>query len=319
MDDLSRRPVVLDVDHSVGPLPDRLVLPLEHWQEAIRFGCSLATLRRFGRVLDELLPSRYGTVFMGSGDFHHLSWPLISRIRSPRAPFQVVVLDNHPDNMRFPFGVHCGSWVRKVALLPQVSQVHVLGITSPDIGRGHAWENYLAPLRRGKLCYWSIGVDTGWSRRLGLGQAFRQFDDPAAMVDAFAQWQRTQTGASYLSIDKDVFAPEVARTNWDQGCLLTGHALALIDSLRHGLVGSDINGEVSHYRYRNWWKRKLSALDAQPAIDPTQLDAWQAQQHALNLRLLEAIAAHAEDVPSGRDRCAVAGINNRVDSGPMRP
>ena len=132
---------------------------------------------------------------------------------------------------------------------------------------------------------------TGYvARRLGLAHAFRGFDTAAAMVDAFVECQRTQTAPSYLSIDKDVFAPEVARTNWDQGQLQLGHALALIDSLRRGLVGSDINGEISHYRYRSWWKRKLSALDAQPVIDPAQPAGWQAQQHALNLQLLAAIA-----------------------------
>jgi len=292
MNELPQCPVVLDIDRSVGPLPDRLVLPLKHWQESIRFGCSLATLRRFRTMLDELLPAQYGTVFTGSGDFHHLSWPLIAR-RQPGRKFQVVVLDNHPDNMRFPFGVHCGSWVRRVAALPMVSHVHVLGITSPDIGGGHAWENYLTPLLRGRLTYWSIGVDTGWARRLGLARAFRGFDTPAALVDAFVESQRAQAAPSYLSIDKDVFAPEVAHTNWDQGQLLTGHALALIASLRHGLVGSDINGEVSHYQYQSWWKRRLSAIDEQPAIDPAQLAGWQAQQHALNLQLLAAIGARS--------------------------
>ncbi len=292
MNELPQRPVVLDIDRSVGPLADRLVLPLEHWQESIRFGCSLATLRRFRTMLDELLPAQYGTVFTGSGDFHHLSWPLIAR-RQPGRKFQVVVLDNHPDNMRFPFGVHCGSWVRRVAALPMVSHVHVLGITSADIGGGHAWENYLTPLLRGQLTYWSIGVDTGWARRLGLARAFRGFDTPAAMVDAFVESQRTQTAPSYLSIDKDVFAPEVAHTNWDQGQLLTGHALALIASLRPGLVGSDINGEVSHYQYQSWWKRRLSAIDEQPVIDPARLAGWQAQQHALNLQLLAAIGARS--------------------------
>ncbi|TPG10556.1 hypothetical protein EAH75_07595 [Rhodanobacter glycinis] len=292
MSDLVNRPVVLDIDHSVGALPDRLVLPLEHWQESIRFGCSLATMRRFRCMLDELLPARYGTVFTGSGDFHHLSWPLIARLTAP-APFQVVVLDNHPDNMRFPFGVHCGSWVRRVAMLPMVSHVHVLGITSSDIGAGHAWENYLTPLLRKKLTYWSMGVDTEWARRFGLAHAFRGFDTPAAMVDAFIELQRAQRMPTYLSIDKDAFAAEVAHTNWDQGRLLATHALALIDSLRNGLVGSDINGEVSHYRYRSWWKRKLSAMDEQPEIDPAKLADWQAQQHALNLQLLAAIAARS--------------------------
>ena len=289
MSELAHRPVVLDIDHSVGPLPDRLVLPLEHWQEPIRFGCSLATMRRFGAMLDELMPGAHGTVFTGSGDFHHLSWPLIARLQS-RTPFQVVVLDNHPDNMRFPFGVHCGSWVRKVAMLPGVAHVHVLGITSGDIGAAHAWENYLAPLRHGKLTCWSIGVDTGWARRFGLARAFRGFDTPEAMVDAFVEAQRGQRLPSYLSIDKDVFAADVARTNWDQGRLQLPHARALIGSLNRELVGSDINGEISHYRYRRWWKRALSAMDGQTAVDPAELAGWQAQQHALNLQLLAAMA-----------------------------
>lgn len=297
MHESRNQPVVLDIDGSVGALPGRLVLPLERWQESLRFGCSLATMRRFGTVLDELLPQEHGTVFLGSGDFHHLSWPLIARLSgglpAVARRFQVVVLDNHPDNMRFPFGVHCGSWVRKVALLPQISHVHVLGITSADIAGGHAWENYLTPLRRLKLTYWSIGVDTGWARRLGLAHAFRGFDSPEALVDAFIDFQRTQDMPSYLSIDKDAFAPEVAQTNWDQGRLLVPHALAVIDSLRQGLVGSDINGEVSLYRYRSWWKRRLSAMDGQPEIDPAMLAAWQAQQHALNLLLLEAITSRA--------------------------
>lgn len=284
------KPVVLDIDSSVGALPGALVLPLQEWQEALRFGCPLATLHRFRRTLDVLLPADHGTVLLGSGDFHHLSWPLIERI-DVREPFQVVVLDNHPDNMRYAFGMHCGSWVRRVAMLPQVSHVHVVGISSGDIGRAHAWENYLAPLRRGRLSYWSVGVDVGWAKRWGLGHAFHAFDQPQALVEAFQAAQSTHVQPTYLSIDKDVFAPHVARTNWDQGRFELDHALALIDSLQGPLIGSDITGDISHYRYRSWLKRRLSAIDAQPAIDPAALAVWQAQQHAVNLQLLTAIAA----------------------------
>lgn len=282
------RTVVLDIDHSVGPLPNRLVVPLEHWQESLRFACSLGTLDRFRRVLDETLPIDHATVMLGSGDFHHLTWPLVERVAAQRS-FQVVVLDNHPDNMRFPFGVHCGSWVRRVAMLPQVSHVHVVGIGSGDIGLGHAWENYLAPLRRGRLTYWSAGVDVRWARRVALGRAFRGFDDVSTLVDAFVDQQYANPQPVYLSIDKDVFGADVARTNWDQGRMQLAQAAAIIESLRGGLVGSDITGEISAYRYQSWWKRRLSAIDEQPAVDPRELAGWQAQQHALNLDLLQAI------------------------------
>lgn len=285
------RPVVLDIDRSVGPLPQRLVIPLEHWQESLRFGCSLRIMQRFRRVLDDTLPAAYGTVLLGSGDFHHLTWPLVERIQAP-APFQVVVLDNHPDNMRYPFGVHCGSWVRRVAMLPTVSHVHVVGIGSSDIGAGHAWENYRTPLREGRLSYWSVGVDVDWASRAGLAHAFRAFEDTDALVQAFVGEQRAAPQPTYLSIDKDVFAADVARTNWDQGRFRLSDAMALIESLhRGGLVGSDITGEISAYRYKSWWKRRLSAIDDQPAVDERELAAWQAQQHALNEQLLLAIQA----------------------------
>lgn len=280
--------VVLDIDHSVGPIPRRLVIPLEHWQESLRFGCSLSTLRRFRHVLAETLPTDHGTVMLGSGDFHHLSWPLIERVHYER-PFQVVVLDNHPDNMRYPFGVHCGSWVRRVAQMPQVSHLHVVGIHSSDVGRHHAWENYLAPLRQGRLSYWSVGVDVSWARRRGLAHAFHGFDDIADMVSAFCHLQQQHPQSTYLSIDKDVFGEETARTNWDQGELTLDHALTIIENLRGGLVGSDITGEISAYRYRSWWKRRLAAIDSQPSVSEYALEGWQQQQHVLNGQLLAAI------------------------------
>lgn len=287
---MAAAPLVLDFDRSVGVIDGETRLDLGAWQEAIRFGC---TLRRFAnavRAIEAQMPAAHGTVFLGSGDYHHLSWPLIER-QSAHGPFEVVVFDNHPDNMRFPWGIHCGSWVRRVALLPYVTRVRVLGISSGDVGAAHAWENYLTPLRRGKLEYWTVGVDTGWSRRLGLSNAFRGFDTPAALLDRFADEQRGATTPVYLTIDKDALSPDVARTNWDQGRLLEHDLMHGIDALAGRLIGSDITGDVSEYRYASWWKRRLSALDEQPVIDPARLAEWQAQQHALNRRLLKRIGA----------------------------
>jgi hypothetical protein len=283
-------PVVLDFDRSVGALPDARVIELGEWQEKIRFGCSRPRLRDVVARIESELPAHHGTIFLGSGDYHHLTWPLVAR-RAAQGPFEVVVFDNHPDNMRFPFGVHCGSWVRRVAALAFVDHVHVVGIGSADVGAGHAWENHLWPLFRGKLTYWTIGVDTRWAARVGLGHAFKGFDSSAALIDRFVESRRASTSKVYLSIDKDVLAADVARTNWDQGSMSDTDLFAAIDALAGRLVGSDITGDISAYRYTTWWKRKLSALDHQPAIDPGQLVAWQAQQHALNLHLLERIGA----------------------------
>lgn len=289
-------PVVLDVDGSVGPLDDELRLPLGSWQEAIRFGCTRSRYAAFRASVEKQLPPTHGTAFMGSGDFHHLSWLLIERSIARHAfsagkPVRVVVLDNHPDNMLFPWGVHCGSWVRRVAMHPAVSHVHVAGITSSDIGARHAWENYSQPLRAGKLSYWSVGVDIGWAARKGLAQAFHSFSNLGELSESLAQMLQRAPQATYLSIDKDVFARDVVQTNWDQGQMREEQASGIIDALSGQIVDSDITGDVSSWRYSTWWKRWLSAGDGQDTqIAPTELASAQISQHALNQRLLEHIA-----------------------------
>jgi arginase family enzyme len=283
-------PVVLDIDGSVGALPGSLVLPLGAWQERVRFGCGMRAFDDFSKALDQTLPSKYGTVFLGSGDFHHVSHALIAR-RAADGMFKVVVFDNHPDNMRFPFGIHCGSWVRHVAALPWVSHVHVLGITSRDVAAVHAWENYFTPLRSGKLTNWCIGVDTGWAARVGLGDRFLSFDSAAELLGRFTESARRDRVPVYLTIDKDVLSPAAAHTNWDQGCMSEQEMMETITHFRGRLIGSDITGDVSSYRYRTWWKRWLSTLDRQPDVSGSELAEWQREQHAINLRLLDAIAA----------------------------
>jgi len=285
------QPLILDLDDSVGALPDAVRVDVRDWHDRLRFACSLRQLQAFGEHLSTLLPASYSTIFFGSGDFHHLSLPLIARAAatSPQ-PLRVLVFDNHPDNMRFPFGVHCGSWVSRVASLPTVSHIDVVGITSGDIGLAHAWENRLGPLYRGRLRYWSIGVDTGWARRIGLAHAFRNFDSADAMMAALLDELGSDDAAVYLSIDKDVLDPSEARSNWDQGCLRVAHLEAAIAAFRDRLVGSDVNGEVSLAHYPQRWKRLLSAVDQQPVLDAASLAALQSQQHAVNLALWQAFS-----------------------------
>lgn len=282
----TRPPLILDLDGTAGVVPDAIRIDLADWQEAVRFGCTRATFAAFNRHLRAQLPARYGTVLLGSGDFHHLSLPLIECCVA-QGPFQVVLFDNHPDNMRFPWGIHCGSWVRHVAALPYVSHVHVVGITSQDVGLGAAWEQYWRPLLQNKLTYWCLDVDVRWARWAGLGKAFRRYDAPDAMIADFLG--ALGPGPIYLTIDKDALSPAVVRTNWDQGVLLERHLMAVIEALRGRILASDITGEVSEWTYRTWWKRLLSARDGQSAVPAGELAAWQIAQQALNRRLLSAL------------------------------
>ena len=187
--------------------------------------------------------------------------------------------------MRFPFGIHCGSWVSHVAALPNVSHVDVVGITSSDVSISRLWENRWRPLLGGKVTYWCIGADVRWAKRFGLGAAFRAHDSADELIESFVQSVRGFE-AIYLSIDKDVLHPDVARTNWDQGVLCESHVAHVLRAVEGRLTGADITGEVSAYTYRTHWKRWLSAVDHQPTIPSASLEEWQRAQHAINARLL---------------------------------
>ena len=105
---------------------------------------------------------------------------------------------------------------------------------------------------------------------------------------ALAQLLSKNQQLTYLSIDKDVFAPEVVRTNWDQGRMLESEAMDIIGALSGQIVGSDITGDVSSWRYTTWWKRWMSAGDGQDTqIGAQTLASWQLGQHAFNERLVE--------------------------------
>lgn len=285
------RPIVLMIDGSLQGLEGARMIELSDWHEAIRFGCSWSTWSRFKAALWERLPESHGTVCLGSGDFHHISHILLERM-SHSEPFDVVVLDNHPDNMRFPFGIHCGSWVVHAARLPQIRRIHVLGITSIDVNWRHALENHLLPIFRGKIRYWTTGVDTGWSRVVGLAKSISSFGNAGTLIERFIAERDNQVpGAVYVSIDKDVFATSVVRTNWDQGCFTLDHVRRLIEALNGKVIGSDISGEVSVHHYQTLWKRWLSALDRQPAIPADALAEWQSQQMSVDRHLLDWLAA----------------------------
>ncbi|KFA58027.1 hypothetical protein A9G34_09135 [Gilliamella sp. Choc4-2] len=286
-------PIILDFDRSVGQICHAKTIDFTQWQDAIRFGCTKKTFNRFNHVLQQFLPESHGTVLMGSGDFHHISLLLIERLAqqySADNPIQVVIFDNHPDNMRYLFGIHCGSWVSYVASLPFVSHVHVLGITSHDIGITHCWENRWAPLLHKKLTYWSLDVNVAWAKKMGLGHAFRHFITPDDLIANFLSEQYHSAQPVYMSIDKDVLSEEVIHTNWDQGKLQTYHLLDTISSIKSRIIGSDITGELSIWQPSNWFKRFLSSLDKQPTISPNDLHNWQQEQYQLNLTLLKALS-----------------------------
>lgn len=283
-------PLILDFDGSVLPLSAAEIrIHLEDWQETARFGCSLSEYARLEEHLGRALPQSYGCVFTGSGDFHHLSLFLLRRLaerqKTPPRSLTLVVLDNHPDNMRYPFGLHCGSWVRHAASLDCIRHIHVLGLTSGDVGPMRAWENYLSPFLRKRLTYWSVNAHLGWLRLLGRGAYGRSFENADALVEAFLP-VLGQAEKVYLSLDKDVFSPDIVKTNWDQGVMEFEHARAILSGCSGKLAGADVTGDVSRHVFKSRFKRLLSRLDGQETPPPEKMRAWRAAQQSMNKKLL---------------------------------
>ncbi|WP_297322222.1 arginase family protein [uncultured Bartonella sp.] len=289
-----KSPVILDFDHSVGKFDGSINIDLTNWQDAIRYATSLANFQRLEEKLQTVIPEKPGTVFLGSGDYHHVSQLLIKHQHKnlQKEHLTVIVIDNHPDNMRYPFGIHCGSWMSYAAALPFVDHVHVVGITSHDIGIKHAIENRLKPLIQDKLTYWSTGVDVGWASFIGLKSAFQTFANVDDMMSAFISTIYKETAPVYLSIDKDALSAQFIHTNWDQGAMEPRHLSDLITNLGNRLIGCDVTGEVSNYVYKNFWKRLLSKLDGQSPIAEQQLIQWQSEQQRLNEKLITLLSPY---------------------------
>src|SRR5262245_11927604 len=150
------RNCVIDLDGSISS-QDRLVrtfrpeiLDMRRWGSKLRLGCRWECFYRFERQLDRLLGAATGfptTCFLGSGDFHHVTLAMLRRLRQP---FNLLVLDKHPDWMRgVPF-LHCGTWLHHAARLPHLHRIFHAG---GDIDFDNRWR-LLAPwpaLRQGRI------------------------------------------------------------------------------------------------------------------------------------------------------------------------
>jgi hypothetical protein len=262
---------ILDLDGALTPQTQfrRLAAPAVHdardWGPYVRLGCSFGRFRRFEAALDLLLadgPAGPALTFYGSGDFHHVSLALLRRLPGP---FNLLVLDNHPDWMRAVPLLHCGTWLYHAARLPQVRRVFHLG-GNVDFDNPFRW---LAPwplLRSGKIvCLPGVRP----FRRGGWRKVPNQPLRPGPHTPLSAErlgWLLQPYRAElrdyplYVSLDKDVLLEQEAAVNWDSGKLTlaeVGQILdAFLDAADGDLAGADVVGDWSPVRTRGllrWW------------------------------------------------------------------
>ncbi|TWT05637.1 arginase [Reyranella sp. CPCC 100927] len=252
------------------------------------------------RVRDALCDGGRGSAvtFIGSGDFHHLTVPLMA---TAARPFTVVHFDNHPDWVRFAPRWHCGSWVNRALELPHVVRIVTIGPCSDDLDWPQFKGANLAALRRGRLELYPwrhapsriIGTfDDGPGHRVAGGRiAWRCVgEDWSAFVAELCT--RIPTESIWITIDKDVLCQQDATTNWDQGAMPLSALMLAIEALvdRRRVLGVDVCGEYAPIRHRNLRKRFESWTD-QPRDAGSREIAVNARTNAALLALLSAVAA----------------------------
>jgi hypothetical protein len=264
---------VFDLDGSLPQQPlllERFQPSIHHlrfWGPRLRLACTFRAFRRWETALARVAGSTGDDgpklTFVGSGDFHHVTLALLRRRRQP---FNLLVLDNHPDWMRgLPF-LHCGTWLHHAAHLPQVQQIfHVGG--NVDFDNGFRW---LAPwrlLRSGKLqVFPSIRCFKGrrWARvphvplRPGTDVPLK-----ASHINTLLDPFRDQLlrHPLYISLDKDVMSAPEAAVNWDSGHLTFADVETVlaqfVEAANGRLAGMDVVGDWSAVQLRGLGRRIL--------------------------------------------------------------
>jgi hypothetical protein len=307
---------VLDLDSSViwqtGLIRrcQPIVVEAGAWGPRIRLGCSF---RRF-RSFENWLAGELGSIadldmkvtLYGSGDFHHVSLALVRR---QPGPFNLLVVDNHPDWMRGVPLVHCGTWLYHAARLPQVRRIF-------HVGGDVDFDNYyrqLAPwnwLRSGKITV--IPARRRYTcrpwRRVAH-EALRPQENRASLavrLQELLEPFRAELSSLplYISLDKDVMFAADAVVNWDSGHLTLADVQAILKAFLAAasgrLAGMDIVGDWSPVVVQGLLRRTLHWTEhPQLIVDPT--DATRRNEET-NLALVDTILACVPDRMGGQPR-----------------
>jgi arginase family enzyme len=238
----------------------------QDWGTCIRLACSLARFWEFQRRIQALFgphDDAPALTLYGSGDFHHVTLALLRRLTTP---FNLLVLDKHPDWMRGVPVMHCGTWLAHALRLPTLRRVfHVGG--DLDFDNAYRWLAPWSDLRSGRIVVvpavrrftrgcWATVAHEPLRPQLEIPTTPERLDELlAAYRDELARVPL------YITIDKDVLMSADAVVNWDSGHLTCREAqyviAAFVDAAQGRLAGADLVGDWSPVRVRGWFRRLL--------------------------------------------------------------
>jgi hypothetical protein len=285
---------VLDLDNSVAVQPflgglvaagEADYIDARDLAPKLRIVANRAALAELGRRM-QVRPStrRQGdadVVYYGSGDFHHLTYLFLQQLDEP---VTVVHFDNHPDWVRFPYTVNCGSWVARAVECANVRKVITIGPCSDDLANPQLKGADLRAIRAGRLemYAWQAAPTRVWGRpvrasgveTVGGALLWRNLgaEDWGGFVDELAR--SLPDTAVWITVDKDVFGPAEAVTNWDQGQMQVEDVITAIRAVagHRRVIGADICGDYSTPKFKDAFRTVLSWMDHPSIINPCQSD-----------------------------------------------
>lgn len=274
--------LVLDFDGSVF-LPEEIPrLDMRDYEEMVRYYSSSDDITGLEGIIKEAV-KRHRIFFLGNGDFHHISYLLIKYI--PYKNIHVVVFDNHPDNMFFPTGIHCGSWVYHASKLPNVSNISVFGIASKDIRGLNIIQNRLSVIRSRKVKYYCLAPVSKLMRILSGNGIDDIRDSQKSVAEILKEESQKKRWPVYLSIDKDVISNRTLRTGWDQGRMQENELLRCIKEIVPSVIAADIVGDISSYNYKSRLKKIMRMIDGYEQM-LINIEREQHKHRELNMKIL---------------------------------
>ncbi|HHW45216.1 MAG TPA: arginase family protein [Desulfotomaculum sp.] len=232
-----------------------------------RLFCNRAALREIARRIR----GRKGIFFLGSGDYHYVSYLLMQSVDSP---FTLVLFDNHADLSPSPAGdlLSCSSWVARALRLPNLKRALIIGARPDSFSGADPGLLRKVVYVRGDLCRPDRATRPGMSRDLfrhvprsinetppvtsimpedtsglrhfliePLPLTSRETGEVAGRIIALIP-----TRSVYISVDKDVLRHQDAITNWEQGEMSLADLLLFLQAISRArkVCGVDVCGEA---------------------------------------------------------------------------
>ena len=284
------------------------ILDLRDWGPLVRLACGFGTWKRFAECLKQQLEPDAEAVpihFLGSGDFHHVTLALLNLLEQP---FNLLILDKHPDWMRgIPF-MHCGTWLHHALQLPNLMKVYHVG---GDLDFDNAWR-WLAPwsdLRSGKIRVlpahriYRTGAWGSIPHHPLLHSSHNSIAD-SLRFNLKDEYEDLTRFPLYISLDKDLMYVRHALVNWDSGTLSLDEVKEVlawfIQASAGRLLGMDIVGDWSVVELHRGI-RTLCHWIEHPRLNIDPLEAAQINGQT-NCQLLTFVQHCLDLVPHRRER-----------------